>query len=194
MGKYKLILPRSIMIVALFLPLVGCGRHDAQVEAPTTKVVTYNPLQTPIIHVVLQVTGRCKVSRFASVRRDAYRCSAADYSFDPCLSASPNTLRCPVDVFDRKGAIVKLDKPLPSGRTLSQNQEAWAMLLASGAHCQALTAFVDKKFPFACTRGKAMCAMPNLPKASPAYFVRCGEPEADSVIDVTSILVKIAYR
>ena len=168
----------------------------AQLVAASTQVVKFDPAAMATMTVQFRLTGHCTVSQYAPGRSDAYRCAASGgVVFDPCFASKWNEAGCPIYGSHPGRAIVTLDKPLPAHPKGSGQRQAWAMILTSGANCMMPTQIHVKKFPFACfeTPTPKVCAMPDLSKPQPAYFVRCGEIAPGGVVNIGSTLAKIVY-
>lgn len=187
---------RSRVAAAERLPymkgIISAAVLIAQVVA-STQIAKYDPGRASSAHVVMRLrSGHCTASTNAP-GRNAYRCVTTGYVFDPCFGLPNGSVACPTDVADNKAVVIGLPKISVSADKRGATRHPWAMLLASGAYCQAATAVRVEAFPFHCDGAESLCTSPDLSKNAPAYFVRCGRPIPDDVVDVSPSLVKVAY-
>ena len=178
-----------VLIAAL---AATCAVAAAQTLPATTTVLIFS---TGTMSIEDTLQGSCWTSSIASPRPNAYRCMAGNAIYDPCFSSSANRVSCPTDIFENRGIVMSLDKPLPAAGAAAATRP-WALLLQSGAHCTAGTGTIVPGYPFYCSGGgaeEAVCSMPDLSNPAPAYFVTCAAVVNGNPSQPSSTLVKIAY-
>jgi hypothetical protein len=141
---------------ALAGTLAGCSSHtiaathvSASPAAATTVTQTFTPFDsTGAITAPISghQTGDCWTSSIALPRNTTYRCVAGNQILDPCFApphptTSP-TLACFADPWSA-GVLLALDQPLPKPDGTPRSSP-WALELAGGIHCVALTGTIDQ--------------------------------------------------
>ncbi|MBV8489370.1 MAG: hypothetical protein JO199_02480, partial [Candidatus Eremiobacteraeota bacterium] len=164
---------------------------SGETPAASTKIVK---VSASSLTVTGKASGDCWTSSIASPRSDAFRCSAGNTIYDPCFVRDRNSVVCATDVFSSNGTQLELTKPLPAAASPGPPR-AWAMLLQSGAKCNAGTGTVVEGYPYYCSGKDGVCQEPDLSKQQQAYFVKCGTAtDALHVKSSGSTLVKILYE
>ncbi|TWP38508.1 hypothetical protein [Leekyejoonella antrihumi] len=116
-----------------------------------TVVKTFSPFNPTTgkadIPLSTTVTGYCWTGSIALVAPNAYRCMADNDIFDPCFTSAKvrGSVIC-ADTPWESGTRLVLNKALPSSGNTGSTQPGWAMRLANGSRCVALTgtiSFVD---------------------------------------------------
>jgi hypothetical protein len=137
--------------------LAGCSgsASPAPSPAPTSPVAattvskTFSPYDSAGAQVSATATkasGNCWTSSIALPSTTTFRCFAGNSILDPCFApphvSAPKTVACFADPWS-SGVLLTLTaalpKPDPGTRT-----SPWALELANGAHCVAVTGTVDQ--------------------------------------------------
>ena len=161
-----------------------------QTVPASTKIVTFS---ARTMTKAGTESGSCWTTSIASTRSDAFRCMAGNEIHDPCFVAGAKSVACPTDVFEGKGIVMTLDKPLPPAAS-PQAPRPWAMLLAGGAKCTLGTGTVVAGYPYYCSGENGVCAAPNAGKPyAAAYFVACAKIVGDKPVPAGKTLAKTLY-
>ena len=125
-------------VTALVVLAVGGSASVGSDRQAPTNVVHYSPPATLPDHVG---SGDCQPSLAAGYRADAFRCTAADATYDPCFqTARHGQLLCDVD--PRKassGALVAAATPTrAAAATTDAGNRAWLFELTDGTICRPL--------------------------------------------------------
>jgi antitoxin (DNA-binding transcriptional repressor) of toxin-antitoxin stability system len=135
-------LARLVSVLMLLLFLSACSA-ESQTETDSGDVANS---KTEVIHYLpsvpeKSVEGECWESIALSWSPEAWRCSASNSIYDPCLFAEDNqTIVC--DVPDPQLEFgIDLTAPLPEPRSLSAYQKGspWRLELANDVVCEPLT-------------------------------------------------------
>jgi hypothetical protein len=90
-------------------------------------------------------TGKCWTTSIAVPIAGVYRCFADNEILDPCFApaveTSPPTLACFADPW-HPGTLLTLRGPLPKDEPVPTDGHPWALQLANGARCVAITGVV----------------------------------------------------
>jgi len=118
--------------------------------APPTSMrtfVAFRPDGTAAVSVSRTRTGRCWTTSITVPERGVYRCFAANQILDPCFTAprqsSPKAVLCVTDPWS-VGEWMTLTARLPSVPTALKSTRPWALQLANGFRCVAVTGTVPE--------------------------------------------------
>ncbi len=122
-----------VALTACGLATLGLGRLQ-----PATHVVKYAP---PATLPERSTPGQCEASRAAGYRADAFRCAAAEATYDPCFATTKHGhVLCDVD--PRKpasGTVVAATTPTVSGtERAGAGNRVWLFELTDGTLCRPL--------------------------------------------------------
>jgi hypothetical protein len=116
----------------------------ASIAAPATPTATRTHVFHPAAAAgAAAATGTCWTTSVAMPKPGAYRCLVRNAILDPCFAArlADRLVACYADPWS-KPTTVRLTQPLPTVRPLS-TARPWALLLADGRRCVAVTGTVQ---------------------------------------------------
>ena len=148
--------------------------------AAQTVVKTFNPFKpgtaTPAIQIDSTRTGYCWTGSIAVGTTNAYRCMAHNLILDPCFAPKGSRVTsvvCVAAPWDA-GTDLHLSRPLPSDHNTGTMRSGWAMRLANGRECVAVTGTIqfvdDVPMRYACDQGKAGNLLQNGGQWTVAYL------------------------
>lgn len=133
---------QRVLLVSLFLATFLANSAD-------TVLKLYRPfgeVTEQIVPIVKnQLVGSCQGQSQLIVREDAWRCTAAGKSYDPCfaqLSNNKHQLICPQSPWVGDSVAIEVATPLnnASHETLDMSRVLpWGIELANGEHCKAVS-------------------------------------------------------
>jgi hypothetical protein len=182
------------------VPSRSAGRVTSQVAPGTTPPATatrstrtvvrhFHPGDGPVQQGTGSRPGSCWTGSIAAPVRGAYRCLAGNDILDPCFAASTPDVRCYASPW-AKALVLRLTKPLPR-RPIAGHPRYWALALANGAHCVALTgtvAVVDgHPLAYSCSGGRFAGLTAG---SGPALRVRYGRASGP----LRTLAVTVAWR
>lgn len=131
--------------------LVACLVLSFAAESKTQIIIyqayTENNVLNPSLIVAQRYTGHCFAKSLAdSGRLTAWRCSTNNLIVDPCFQDGEGVMACLNSPWSDKVLVLKLSTPLHdskaelAGNTVNtQSAQPWAIELANGQRCIALT-------------------------------------------------------
>lgn len=126
----------------------AAGISTSPATPPATEITTFSPYAatgTLVVPVADQRAGSCWTGSIAAPAPDTYRCFAGDQILDPCFAppgvTRPATVACIADPWSA-AQVVRLTDPLPQIQP-QPGARPWALLLASGVRCTAVTGTVS---------------------------------------------------
>ncbi|RUR10499.1 hypothetical protein [Legionella septentrionalis] len=130
--------------VFLFLSLCS-----SLIFAKDTELQYYRPFAARELPIAIELasSGECKEQSYLIRREDAWKCTVADTTYDPCFAkdSSENPLAvCLSSPWESKGVQVTLAKPLDSSQNEVLDMSTafpWALELLSGEKCLAVQSF-----------------------------------------------------
>jgi hypothetical protein len=115
------------------------GTHP--VAARRTVIRDFHPGDGPVRQGTGARPGSCWTGSVAAPVAGAYRCLAGNDILDPCFAAGRSDARCYASPWST-AVVLRLTKPLPHLGRPSVKPRYWALQLAGGAQCVALTGTV----------------------------------------------------
>jgi len=130
---------------------VRAAAHSSSATATgTVAYASFSPYAatgTLVVPVADQTPGSCWTGSIAVAAPGAYRCLAANVIRDPCFAdttrSTVTTVACVADPWS-PAHVVTLTAPLPTATSASPSRSPWALLLANGSHCVAVTGTVPQ--------------------------------------------------
>lgn len=122
-------------------------RSSASASPKATAVKTFTPFGAngkPTVRIKATRTGYCWSGSIALATPNTYRCMAHNLIFDPCFAPSHHSgsVVC-VEAPWATGTKLKLNRPLPTTHSAGKKNTAWAVELANGEKCVAITGMVQ---------------------------------------------------
>lgn len=151
---------------------VRAAAHSPSATASgTVAYATFSPYAatgTLVVPVADQQPGSCWTGSIAVAAPGAYRCLAANEIRDPCFAdttrGTVTTVACVADPWS-PAHVITLTAPLPTTTAASPTRTPWALLLANGAHCVAVTGTVPQTgkiaLNYSCGPGMAAGVLEN---------------------------------
>ena len=150
----------AVVAAAAFalVAVAACASSSQQVRTttqsssvPAAGAVAYETFSpyaatgTLVVPVADHTAGSCWTGSIAVAAPGAYRCLAGNEIRDPCFAdtTQPHVTQvaCVADPWS-SAHVIDLTAPLPTGTAASPTRTPWALLLANGAHCVAITGTV----------------------------------------------------
>jgi hypothetical protein len=192
----------AILVLALVAVLAAAGCASAAHQAATsgtsiaaqapakTLVHTFRPGATPAAKTL---TGTCWTTSIAVSSSSAYRCLATNSILDPCFATSrrARVVDCYADPWSAPTRL-KLAARLPSTTGQVGTTHLWALRLAGGIRCVAVTGTVqivgNVALTYSCGAGSGAAAGLT-PSDGPqrTAFYRSGPRAALTQVDVTDV-------
>jgi hypothetical protein len=157
----------------------------ARTIATIYEAFSYHGVVVP--HVQVE-PGYCTGSSQATLRLDAWRCSAGATVLDPCFNSEfANGVVCPSPATDT-GVEINLTRPLPKASNHaapSLTLAPWAITTASGASCAFATgsspviASTKTRMNYVCSAKLGLWGYPN--RKSTTWTILVGPPTAKSL-------------
>ncbi len=147
---------------------------------PATQVRTFVPYLADgrsAVRVTRTGKGTCWTTSVAAPVRGAYRCFAANQILDPCFVAphSTDTVLCVPSPWSSAQRIT-LTAALPKHSVLLNSSRPWALQLANGARCLAVTgtapAVAGVSLPYSCGNGFGAALTASRGKPVSARYAR----------------------
>ena len=157
----------------------GSGSQQVRAAATSPSVTasgtvgyaTFTPYAatgTLVVPVADQRPGSCWTGSIAVATPGAYRCLADNQIRDPCFADTTRgtitTVACVADPWS-SAHVITLTAALPSNETASPSRTPWALVLANGAHCVAVTGTVPQEgnvaLNYSCSSGMAAGVVRN---------------------------------
>jgi hypothetical protein len=138
-------------------------------------------------------TGSCWTSSIAAPVHGAYRCFAANQILDPCfvIGTRATTALC-VPAPWSPAQRLRLSSALPAESSLLQPDRPWALVLANGARCVAVTgtapAVAGVSLPYSCGSDSGAALLAARGKILSARFARAG------ATTLRTVRVTLAWR
>jgi hypothetical protein len=157
---------------------------------PTTLVHTFRPGTAAPVRTL---TGTCWTGSITVARSTAYRCLAHNSILDPCFATSrrARVVDCYADPWSAPTRL-RLSQRLPSVGASSSGIHLWALRLADGSRCVAVTGTVqvvgNVALTYSCSSGTGAAAGLT-PSTGPqrTAFYRSGPRSALRQVDVTDV-------
>jgi hypothetical protein len=147
---------RLVIVLAVALAAGGVA------SAAPTRAIRYEPFAgaklAATTHVVNRTPGHCLTSS-TSRRRDAWRCFAGNFVYDPCFSAAnvsrPTYVVCPIEALNGTVVRLSLTSHLPAPARSAGPPLLWEVQTSNGATCRltsgALGVLAGKVPHYSCT-------------------------------------------
>lgn len=160
------------------------ARHRATSPTRTsdaTVLRTFHPYDVTgrlVAPVARHTSGTCWTTSIAAAAPTAFRCQAGNEILDPCFghTSTATTLACAQDPWTPV-TVLRVTAPLPPDASMGASVRPWALVLADGARCVALTGTVPMiagvSLDYSCQDGTA-ATVPN-PRAH-IIDARVGRP------------------
>jgi hypothetical protein len=169
------------------------ARTTAPPPAATTRrtVQPFDAAGALTVTVASSTTGYCWTTSVADPTKDAYRClGGGSRILDPCFAAPtashPDTVACLSDPWS-PAVSLRLTKPLPADDPLTGITRPWALQLAGGVRCVAVTGTVSTvhgvDLGYQCTDGTAAGAPTGRPPG--VLTAEVGDPSTGTVHETT---------
>lgn len=192
--------------------LAGCSghaspTHPAPPRPPTTPVTspvssttaskTFTPYDASgalIVATTSDATGSCWTTSIALPSPTTFRCIAGNAILDPCFvppnTTDPKTAACFTDPWSPGVRLVLT--AAPPKPDVTTRTTPWALELANGARCVAVTGTVDQvgsvDLRYSCG-GAAEAGLPSTPGAALSALYRATDTQA-----LTSVAVRTAWH
>lgn len=161
-------------------PVGATAAHPSISEAVTAQRTVVHSVQAyrsdghQSVPVANTVRGSCFTASIAAAGSDTYRCIAGNSLLDPCVAAPtapvtpiahPKTVACLTDPWS-PATVVQLTSPLPALPSPSDHARPWALQLADGTRCVAVTGTVPQSHGVAMTYACADGSATSTPRAA----------------------------
>jgi hypothetical protein len=128
-------------------PSAGTATTGSSTPPTVHRIDPYSATGTLDVPVAAHRAGSCWTASIAVADPDAFRCLAGNTIEDPCFAppapARPSSVVCLPDPWSA-GTVLSLTAALPTGSGRPRpSPTPWALELANGAHCVAVTGTVS---------------------------------------------------
>ncbi len=173
-------------------PRTSVGRtatSPSTIASPATQARIFRAFRSdgsPSVVVSGTSNGTCWTSSVAAPVRGAYRCFSANKILDPCFVADAHarTALCMLNPWSDAHRL-RLTAPLPNAAPLLDPARPWAVQLANGARCVAVTGTAPSvagvSLAYSCGHGYGAALITTRATVMTAHYARAGAARLQTV-------------